>query len=57
MTFFTLLGAVEPEEAPNFDFIPHIADNYHVKKFDGNPLVGQELHAYAVNKIHKDQAL
>ncbi len=42
----SLIGGVEPHEAPNYDFIPHIHNEfYHKEYFKGNCLTGENLRA------------
>ncbi len=52
--FLTSLGAVDPEQAPNFNFIPYAATNSNrITKFDGNPLTGSALRNAARNVYNR----
>ncbi|MCT4638329.1 MAG: RHS repeat-associated core domain-containing protein [Bacteroidales bacterium] len=62
--YMNSLEAVEPEQAPNFDFIPYAATNDNRNtKFDGNPLIGIELRNAARNvynrkaKVEEEQVM
>lgn len=37
------ISCVEPEDAPNFDFIPHIVNEHYPQNFTYSPLLGNEL--------------
>lgn len=41
--FLDQLGAVEPEAAPNFPFIPHMANDNVPQNFSSRPLTGDQL--------------
>lgn len=50
------LKPVEPEDAPNYKYIPYAATNKNrVTKFDGKPLVGEELRE-ATKNAHNNKA-
>lgn len=37
------INCVEPEEAPNFDYIPHIVNDHYPQNFTYSPLLGDDL--------------
>lgn len=40
------ISCIEPELAPNFDYIPHIVNGYYPQNFTYSPLLGEQLRAY-----------
>ena len=50
------LEPVDPEDAPNYSYIPYAATNENrVTKFDGKPLIGKELRE-ATENAHNNKA-
>jgi hypothetical protein len=45
------ISCLEPEEAPNFDYIPHIIDEHYPQNFTYSPLLGEQLRAYHKSKF------
>ncbi len=44
------ISCIEPEDAPNFDFIPHIVNKHYPQNFTYSPLLGNEL-----KELHKQK--
>ncbi len=43
-TMCSMIGGVEPHEAPNYDFIPHVHKEFYPKEyFRGDCLTGEDL--------------
>ena len=40
------ISCIEPEEAPNFDYIPHIINEFYPKNYTYTPLLGDDLKKY-----------
>lgn len=51
--FFNQLNAKEPSEAPNYDYIPHIIDNFAPKNTTSKGLVGDVLRSAAKESFCK----
>ncbi len=45
------ISCIEPEEAPNFDYIPHIINEFYPKNYTYTPLLGDNLKNYHKQKF------
>ena len=47
----TEIISIEPESAPNFDYIPYIINEYYPKNYTYTPLLGEQLKQYHKQKF------
>jgi hypothetical protein len=45
------ISCIEPESAPNFDYIPYIINEYYPKNYTYTPLLGEQLKQYHKQKF------
>jgi len=50
-TALSEISCIEPEEAPNFEYIPYIINEFYPQNFTYTPLLGEELREYHKQKF------